>query len=98
MAHGVTADLHRWPGFRAQMEYGLDARHAALLRGRPGSPQVPSCRAHLLSDLRFPREFCASAFTRRSGARQGLAYRENARRHMAKICEFASALRLHVES
>ena len=79
------------PGVRLQVGHGLDARHAAVLRTRPGPPQVPSRRAHVPHDLRLQRELRAAAVARRSRARQGLAARQNAGRRLAEVRQPAAA-------
>ena len=80
VAAGVAADLPRRPRLRPEVEHGLDARHARLLQARPGPPQVSPRRAHLQPVVRLPRELRAAALARRSGARQGLADRQDAGR------------------
>ena len=63
----------RRPRLRLQVEHGLDARHARVLRARPGPPPLPPRRAHLQPRLRLHRELRAAALARRGRARQGLA-------------------------
>ena len=79
MAGRLAADLPRRARLRLQVEHGLDARHARLLRARPGPPPLPPPRADLLDDLRLHRELRPAALARRGRARQGLAARARCR-------------------
>ncbi len=83
LADGVAADLPRRPGFRHEVEHGLDARHAAIHARRSDPPPLAPRRADVLAGLCLQRELHAAAVARRSGARQGLAARQDARRRMA---------------
>ncbi len=80
LAGCLASHLHWRPRFRSEVEHGLDERHASLFRSRSPLPPVPSQRTHLFDDLRLPREFRSSAFTRRSRPRQARPARKNARR------------------
>ena len=82
----VAEESTAWPGvsrpvdlrrarLRAQVEHGLDARHARVLRARPRPPPLPPRPAHLQPDLRLLGELRAAALPRRGRARQGLAAR-----------------------
>ena len=79
VAGRLAADLPRRARLRLQVEHGLDARHARLLRERPGLPPVPPPRADVLDDLRLHRELHPAALARRGRARQGLAARRRCR-------------------
>ena len=79
LAGGLAAGVARRARLRLQVEHGLDARHAALLRPRPRAPRPPPQRADLLDALRLHRELRAAALARRGRPRQGLAARQDAR-------------------
>ena len=79
VARRLAADLPRRARLRLQVEHGLDARHARVLRARPGLPAVPPQRADVLDDLRVHRELRPAALARRGRARQGLAARGRCR-------------------
>ena len=96
VAGRVAPDLPRRTRLRLQMEHGLDARHARLLRARPGAPPLPPPRADLQHGLRLQRELHPAALARRGRPRQGLAAREDAGRPLAALREPARAVRLHV--
>ncbi len=83
-------------GLPLQVEHGLDARHAGLHAARPDPPPVPPRRADLRPGLCVQRELRAAAVARRSGARQGLAARQDAGRPLAAVRQPARLLRLHV--
>ncbi len=81
---GVSRPVVPWRSrLRAQVEHGLDARHARVLRARPRPPPLPPRPAHLQHDLRVHRELRAAALARRGRAREGLAARQDARRPLA---------------
>ena len=64
LADGLAAGLRRRPRLRLEVEHGLDARHARLLRPRSDLPQVPSQPAHLLaSGTRSRRTSCCRCRT-----------------------------------
>ena len=65
---------------RAEVEHGLDARHARVLRARPDPPSFPPRPADLQPDLRVLGELRPAALARRGRPREGLAAREDARR------------------
>ena len=79
VAGRLAAGLPRRARLRLQVEHGLDARHARLLRARPGAPPLPPPRADLLDDLRVHRELRPAALPRRGRAREGLAARARCR-------------------
>src|SRR5262249_32287184 len=81
---------------RLQVEYGMDARHARLLRAGPDLPPVPPPRADVLDDLRVHRELHPAALARRGRPRKGVAAREDAGRPLAAAGEPARALRVYV--
>ena len=85
-------------GLQPQVEHGLDERHSPISLERPGPPQVRPRLAHLQHDLRVHRELHPAALARRSRARQGIAARQDAGRHLAEGGEPAVALRLHVRA
>ena len=80
---------------RPQVEHGLDARHARVLRPRPDPPPLPPRRAHLQPRLRLHRAVRA-AVPRRGRARRGSLLVADARRRLAEARQPARALRLHV--
>ena len=84
------------PRLRHEVEHGLDARHARLHAPGADLPQVPSRPADVLDLVRVLRELRAAAVARRSGARQGLADRQDAGRRVAAVRQPAPAVRLHV--
>ena len=83
MAGGLAADDERRARLHVQVEHGLDARHARVLRARPRPPPLPPRRADLLARLRLGRELRPPALARRGRARQAVAARANARRPVA---------------
>ncbi len=96
--HGrVEADVLGRARFLAQVEHGLDERHAPVHASRADPPPVSPRRADFLADLRVHREFRAADVARRGGARQGLAVGPDAGRPVAEVCQPAAALRLHVD-
>ena len=82
---------HRRARLLPQVEHGLDARHARLLRARSGPPPLPPERSDLRDALSRSREFHAAALARRGGARQGLAARQDAGRRLAEVRQSAGA-------
>ena len=96
LARRVAPDLSRRPRLRLQMEHGLDARHAELHARGPDPPPVSSRQADFRPALRLLGELRAAAVTRRGGARQRLADRQDAGRPLAEIREFARLFRVHV--
>ena len=76
----VTGPVRRRrPGLHLQVEHGLDARHARLLRHGPDPPPLSPRAAHLRHDVRVQRALHHAPVARRGGARQGDAAREDAR-------------------
>ena len=73
LAAGLAPRLPRRARLRAQVEHGLDARHARLLPPRAGAPQIPPQPAHLRHALRVDGELRPAALPRRGRPRQGLA-------------------------
>ena len=96
MAGRLAADVPRRPRLRLQVEHGLDARHARVLRARPDPPPLPPPRADVQPRVRVQRELHPAAVARRGRARQGLADRQDAGRPLAEAREPALAVRLHV--
>jgi ribonuclease HI len=94
----LAADLHWAAWASAEVEHGLDERHAALHAARPDPPQVSPQRADVQPDLRLHRELRPAALARRSGARQGLAARPDAGRPVAEVRQPAAAVQLHVDA
>ena len=88
----------RRPRLRLQVEHGLDARHASLLRPRSDLPPLPPGRDHVRPRLRVQRELRAAALARRGRARQGLAARQDARRPLAALRQPAAAFGAHVRA
>src|SRR6187399_154488 len=78
------------------MEHGLDERHPRVHAQRADLSEVPSGRTYVLTDLRLHGKLLLAAFARRSGPRQRLAARPDARRPVAAVRELAAALRLYV--
>ena len=79
VAGRLAADVHRRARLRLQMEHGLDARHARLLRARSDPPPLPPPRADVLARLRVERELHPAAVARRGRAREGIAARRRCR-------------------
>jgi hypothetical protein len=96
MAGRHPADASRGPGFRVQVEHGLDARLARLHGAGAGPPQLPPRSADVLDDVRVLRELRAAHQPRRGRLRQGLAAPEDARRPLAAVGEPARLPGLHV--
>ena len=96
VAGRLAPDLPRRARLRAEVEPGLDARHAGVLLARAGAPPLPPQRAHVLARLRVDGELHPAAVARRGRARQGLAAAEAARRPLAAARQPALALRVHV--
>ena len=92
----ATPSHHGGLGFTPQVEHGLDARHARLLRARSGAPPLAPPRPHLRAALRVQRALRAAAQPRRGRARQGLAAQQDARRRVAALRQPARAVRLDV--
>ena len=69
----LAADLDGRPRVHLQVEHGLDARHARLLRERPGAPQVTITTSSRSRSSTRGRELRPAALARRGRARQGLA-------------------------
>ena len=93
LAGGVAPDRRRRARLRPQVEHGLDARHARVLRARAGPPELPPRRAHLQPRLRVHRAVRAAALARRGRARQGLAAVAHAGRRLAAARQPARAVR-----
>ena len=98
LADGLASDLRRRAGLRPEVEHGLDARHARLLRARSDLPQVSPQPAHLQHLVCVHRELRAAAVARRGGARQSLADRQDAGRRLAEVRQSARDVRLHVDA
>ena len=96
VAQRVAADVHRRPGLRHEVGHGLDARHAVVLPGGPDRPPLPPPQADVPEHVLLERELRAAAVTRRGGARQGLADRQDARRRVAALREHAADVRVYV--
>ena len=96
VARRHAADAPRRPGFRVQVEHGLDARHARLHRARSHVPGLPPQPDDVLDDVRVQRELRAAAVARRGRARQGLAVDPPAGRRRAQGRGRAGPVRLHV--
>ena len=71
MAQGHASGALGRARLHAQVEHGLDARHARLLRRRAGSTHAAPPRADLRAAVRVQRAVRAAAQPRRGGARQG---------------------------
>ena len=80
----IAEDSTAWPGvtrpigegglgLHLQVEHGVDARHARVLRARSDPPPVPPGRAHLRDGVRVQRALHHAALARRGGAHEGLA-------------------------
>ena len=69
------------------LKWNMGWMHDTLRYMHRGShpSQIPSRHAHVLAHLRVPRELRAAALARRSGARQRLAHRQDAGRHLAAV-------------
>ena len=53
---GLAPDLSRRAGFHAEVEHGLDARHARIHAQRPRAPPLPPQQPDLFAALRLYRE------------------------------------------
>ena len=84
VARRLAADVQRRARLPLQVEHGLDARHARLLRGGPDQPEVPPPQPHLPARLRALGALRAPALARRGRPRQGLAVGEDAGRRLAE--------------
>ncbi len=89
-------DLPRWFGIHAQMEYGMDERHAEIHAGKSRLPKISPRPDDVFHDLRIQREFRAAVFARRSRPRKRLDACQDAGRLVAAIRESAAAVRLSV--
>src|SRR6266849_3123546 len=98
LSDGFAAYSSRRSWVRAQVGYGLDARHAELFPERSNPSEVSTQPADLSHALFVPRKFRAAAEPRRGRARKRFADRQNARRRVAEICQPALAFRLHVRA
>ncbi len=94
--HGVAADVPRRAGLRVQVGHGVDARHAEVLRARPGPPQAPPERPHVPHAVRVQRELRDAALARRGGSRQGPAVGQDGRRRVAEVRQPPAAVRVPV--
>ena len=92
----VDADQLRRPGFRLQVEHGLDARHPRIYVARPDLSALEPRQDDLRPPLRLRREFHPADFARRGRPRQRIAGRQDAGRRMAALRQCARLLRLHV--
>ena len=82
-------------GLLVQVEHGLDERHAAVLREGSGLPPPRAQQDHVLVHVRVDRELHPADLARRSGARQALAARQDARRRMAEARQLPAVHGLH---
>ena len=96
VAGRLAPDLPRRARLRLQVEHGLDARHARVLRARADPPPLAPPRADVLARLRVHRELHPPAVARRGRARQGLDAVQDAGRPLAAAREPARAVRVHV--
>src|SRR5437588_11969765 len=78
------------------MEHGLDARHAEIFSNRSAVSRGQSRCANVRSAVRVERELHTSLLSRRGRPHEGRAAKQDAWRRMAKVCEPARAVRLHV--
>ena len=67
LAGRVAAHVSWRLGVQSEVEHGLDERHPHLHAAQSDPPPLPSRRADLQPDLRFPRELRAAHVARRSG-------------------------------
>ena len=79
MARRHAPDARGRARLHVQVEHGLDARHARLLRARADPPPLPPRRAHLRDALRVQRALHEPALPRRGRAREALAARRRCR-------------------
>ena len=96
MAEGHAPHRARRARVHAQVEHGLDARHARLLQHRSGAPPLAPPRADVRAAVRVQRAVRAAAQPRRGGARQGQPARQDARRRLAAVRQPACAVRVDV--
>ena len=83
-------------GFGLKWDMGWMHDTLEYLAHDPDPPQVSPQRTDVPHGLCVHREFRAAAVARRSGPRQGLAARQDARRRLAEVRQPAAAVRLHV--
>ena len=98
VARRDAADRRRRARLHLQVEHGMDARHARVLRARSDPSPVPPGRAHLRDGLREQRAFHHAALARRDGAHERLVVPEDAGRPLAEDGEPARAVRLSVHA
>ncbi len=96
LARRLASHLPGRARLRLQMEHGMDARLPPVHEPGADLSAVPSGRHHVLAHLRVSRALRPRAVARRSGARQGLAARQDAGRRLAEICQSAHVLRMDV--
>ena len=96
VAGRLAPDVPRRARLRLQVEHGVDARHARLLREGPGHRSYHHHTLTFAPMYAFTRELHPAALARRGRARQALAARQDARRPLAEVREPARALRVHV--
>ena len=93
MAEGHPPRRPRRPRLQPQVEHGLDARHARLLRARPGAPPLPPPRPHLRPAVRLHRELRAAAVATTRSCTARVAARQDAGRRVAALRQPARAVR-----
>ena len=96
LAAGDRADQGGRPRLHPQVEHGVDARHAEVLRHRSAVPRRAPQQADVRPALRLQRAVRASALPRRGGASQRLALRADAWAAGAEAAEPPFPLRLDV--
>ncbi|GIV81479.1 MAG: hypothetical protein KatS3mg051_0833 [Anaerolineae bacterium] len=92
LADGVAPDLSGRAGLHAEVEHGLDARHAGIHQQRPDLPALASPSADLLADVRLQRKLRAVAVARRGRAHERLADQQDSRRLVAEVRHAAPAI------
>ena len=95
VADGVAPVLRGRPGVRAEVEHGVDARHAAVMSKDP-SIGSSTTAGHVQPALCVHGELRPAVLARRGRARQGVDARQDAGRHVADVRQPAPALWLHV--
>ena len=85
-------------GFGMKWDMGWMHDTLSLLPAGPDPPQVSPQQADLPRTLRLHRKLHPAALARRSGARQGIADRQDGGRLLAEVRQSAAALRIHVHA
>src|SRR6266852_1621735 len=96
LPQGDRARGGRRAGLPPQVEPGMDARHAGLLRDRSGVSEVAPRRAHVRPHVHLHGELPPAPLARRGSAREGFLALAHGRRRLAEVRQPARAVRLDV--